>query len=45
MDILLVDISAYLWLLVVILLVDIGGYFINGHWWLFRYKPLVIILL
>jgi hypothetical protein len=23
----------------------IGGYFINGYWGLFRYKPLVVILL
>jgi hypothetical protein len=24
---------------------DIGGYFINGYWWLFPCKPLVVILL
>jgi hypothetical protein len=23
----------------------IGGYSINGYWWLFRYKPLGVILL
>jgi hypothetical protein len=23
----------------------IGGYFINGYWWLFHCKPLVVILL
>jgi hypothetical protein len=23
----------------------IGGYSINGYWWLFRCKPLVVILL
>ncbi len=23
----------------------IGDYFINGYWWLFRWKPLVVILL
>ncbi len=51
MDILLVDITVYQWLLVdigvinVIILVDIGGNFINGYWWLFHCKPLVIILL
>jgi len=28
----------------VIILVAIGGYFINGYWWLFHYKPLVVIL-
>jgi hypothetical protein len=28
-----------------IILVVIGGYFINGYWWLFHYKPLVVILL
>jgi hypothetical protein len=28
-----------------VMLITIGGYFINGYWWLFRYKPLVIILL
>jgi hypothetical protein len=21
----------------------IGAYFINGYWWLFRHKPLVVI--
>jgi hypothetical protein len=26
-------------------IMDIRGYFINGYWWLFRYKPLVVILL
>jgi hypothetical protein len=25
--------------------VVIGGYFINNYWWLFRCKPLVVILL
>jgi hypothetical protein len=30
---------------VVIILVDIGAYFINGYFWLFYYKPLVVILL
>jgi hypothetical protein len=29
----------------VILLVAIGGYFINDYLWLFHYKPLVVILL
>ncbi len=29
----------------VITLVGIDGYFINGYWWLFHYKPLVVILL
>ncbi len=24
---------------------SIGGYCINGYWWLFRCKPLVVILL
>jgi hypothetical protein len=28
-----------------ILLVDIGGYYIVSHWWLFYCKPLVVILL
>jgi hypothetical protein len=37
MVILLVDID--------IILVAIGGYFINGYWWLFHHKPLVVILL
>jgi hypothetical protein len=23
----------------------IGGYYINDYWWLFHYKPLVLILL
>jgi hypothetical protein len=27
----------------VIILMVIGGYFINGYLWLFHYKPLVII--
>jgi len=27
----------------VILLMAISGYFINGYWWLFHCKPLVII--
>jgi hypothetical protein len=38
----------YEWLLMVILLVDIGVYscyYINDHWWLFHSKPLVVILL
>jgi hypothetical protein len=26
-----------------ILFVNIGGYFINDYWWLFRYKPVVVI--
>jgi hypothetical protein len=30
---------------VAILLMAIGGYFINGYWWLFCCKPLVFILL
>ncbi len=29
----------------VIILLIIGGHFINGYWWLFNYKPLVVILL
>jgi hypothetical protein len=29
----------------VIILVAIGGYFTNGYWWLFHYKPLVFISL
>jgi len=28
-----------------IVLVSIGGYFINGYWWLFHCKPLRVILL
>jgi hypothetical protein len=28
----------------VIILIIIGGYSIGGYWWLFRYKPLVVIL-
>jgi hypothetical protein len=31
--------------IVVILLMAIGGYSINGYCWLFYYSPLVIILL
>jgi len=27
------------------ILVVIDGYFINGYWWLFHCKPLVVILL
>jgi hypothetical protein len=30
---------------VAILLIAVGDYFINGYWWLFQYKPLVVILL
>jgi hypothetical protein len=29
--------------LVAILFMVIGGYFINGYWWLFHCKPLVVI--
>jgi hypothetical protein len=29
----------------VIILMAIGGYFINGYWWLFHYKPSMVILL
>jgi hypothetical protein len=29
----------------VIVLVAIGGYSINGYWWLFDCKPFVVILL
>jgi hypothetical protein len=29
------DIGGYWWLLIGIILVTIGGYFINGYWWLF----------
>jgi hypothetical protein len=29
--------------LVVILLTTIGGYFINGYWWIFSYWILVVI--
>jgi hypothetical protein len=29
----------------VIILVAIGGYSINGYWWLFHCMPLVVILL
>jgi hypothetical protein len=29
---------------VVVLLRIIGGYFINGYWWLFHCEPLVVIL-
>jgi hypothetical protein len=29
----------------VIILVVIGGYLINGYWWLFHCKPLMVILL
>jgi hypothetical protein len=25
--------------------VVINGYYINGYWWLFHYKPLMVILL
>jgi hypothetical protein len=32
-------------LLIGIILVAIGAYFIKGYWLLFRYKPLVVILL
>jgi hypothetical protein len=28
-----------------IILMAIGGYYINGYWWLFRCKPSVVILL
>jgi hypothetical protein len=35
----------YLWLRMVILLVTIGGYFINKHCYLFYYWLLVVILL
>jgi hypothetical protein len=28
----------------VIVLVAIDRYFINGYWWLFHYKPLMVIL-
>jgi len=27
----------------VIILMVIGGYYINGYWWLFHCKPLVVI--
>jgi hypothetical protein len=30
---------------VVIILVAIVGYSIGGYWWLFYYKPLMVILL
>jgi hypothetical protein len=30
--------------IVVIIFMDIGGYSINGYWWLFYYRPLVVIL-
>jgi len=30
---------------VAIILITIGGYLINDYWWLFRCKPLVVILL
>jgi len=29
----------------VIILLVIGGYYIDGYWWLFHCKPLVFILL
>ncbi len=32
-------------ILVVIILMSIGGCSINIYWWLFHYKPLVVILL
>jgi hypothetical protein len=32
----------YWWLLMTIILMDIGGCYINGYWWLFRYNPLVV---
>jgi hypothetical protein len=35
----------YLWLLVAILLMAIGGYFINGYWCLLYYYLLLAILL
>jgi hypothetical protein len=28
-------IGAYLWLLITIILMNIGGYFIHGYWWIF----------
>jgi hypothetical protein len=45
------SIGGYWWLLINIILVPIGGYYINGccgyfinvYWWLFSYKPLVVI--
>jgi hypothetical protein len=38
MNILLVGIN-------VIILLVFGGYYIDGYWWLFHCKPLVVILL
>jgi len=35
----------YYWLLLIILLVAICGYVINGYCWLLYCKPLVVILL
>jgi len=29
----------------IIILMAIGGYYINGYWWSFHCKPLVVILL
>ncbi len=54
MNILLVVINCYYgygwifywWILVIInfiILVAIGGYFINDYWWLFHCKQLVVI--
>jgi hypothetical protein len=42
--IILVIIGGYWCLLIGIILVTIGGYFINSYWWLFRCKPLVVIV-
>jgi len=38
-------IGGYSWLLVAISWMAIGGYSINGYWWLFYYWLLVVILL
>jgi len=42
---LLVAIGGYWWLLVTIILMIIDGYYVGSHWWLFCWRPLVVILL
>jgi hypothetical protein len=39
------SIGGYWWLLIDIIWVAIGGYYVNGFWLLFRYRPMVVILL
>ncbi len=35
MDVILLAIGGCQWLLIGIILLDIGGYYINGYWWIF----------